>query len=143
MALQQLGVSPQAALWLAALHPRRAAPVYSPGVYWHWHPGWHNVAVAFCPTLAAQFCAASMGLGRGIAELQQMQQMMQQWATAPLPQLLQPLLLYAAAPAAWGGDNFICCWSEALQFVYRFLNVPGVPLQPLVRRLPTAHPGPP
>jgi hypothetical protein len=92
--LQLLGVSPQAALWLAALMLRRDLPVPTAGDCWAFNP--LNPAV---PT----------------ATDDEAQEQMQQWDKQPVRELLQLLLLlYDAAHAAAGDDEFVCCCVEVL-----------------------------
>jgi hypothetical protein len=125
--LQLLGVSPQAVVWLAALNQRRAAPCYPPSAYWYFNA--HNVAIEFGPELKAPLGVANAASAS--EQLQNMQQMMQQWTSRPLSELLQPLLLYAAAHAAApSGEEFICCCAEAFLFVYSFLDAQNGSVQP-------------
>jgi hypothetical protein len=119
--LQLLGLSPQAAVWLAATMLHTGEPIYLLGPYWQCNP--HKMAPGIARGLAEEVPGSAPDAD--VLSFLSVQQTVQQWTNKPLEVLVQPLLLYGtmhSALAASGADEFIVCCSDVLEFTVQFLR---------------------
>jgi hypothetical protein len=118
--LQLLGVSPRAAVWLAAIMAKLDITPPTPFLCWQLNP--HSMAM----TAAAGFAApgaVSAGTGGLVSAptLLHLQDQLQQWNGGPLWGLLHLVLLYGAMHAATD-DGFVQSCAISLTSAFQFLG---------------------
>jgi hypothetical protein len=114
--LEKIGVSPQAAVWLAANMAKFGLPITLPSVCWEWNPHYvvtaadhgHVEAGAAPPNTAA------------VSAIREVRAQVQQWDSTPLRALLQPVLLYDLAYAKQDEDYFIWACYRAMANANQF-----------------------
>jgi hypothetical protein len=108
--LQLLGVSPQAAVWLAAIMARVASQLPTLKECWNWNP--HNLVMPADSMLVSS--GAVPRSSAPAAVVQELQARLEQWQdSTAMCSLLQQSLLYGAVYAAQD-DVFILCGFRAL-----------------------------
>jgi hypothetical protein len=117
--LQLLGVSPQAALWLAAIMPKLIYPVPPIADCLLWNP--HNMVTAAGAPLVLPGAVTTSSMAASPAVLQ-LQKQVQQRANTPLRELLQLLLLYAATHAYPDDEFFIHHGYDVIVATKRFMR---------------------
>jgi hypothetical protein len=110
--LELFGVSPQVAVWVAAIMAHSGPELPTPGACWWWNP--HGLAANLSSVLRF---GSTEGIDPGGMLQEQaveaLQPQLQHWSDRPVLELLMPVLLYGAAHAT--ADDGSGVWAQQCQ----------------------------